>query len=102
MRIVIERKNDDVGFSIEHAVIYDEEPCREVYGNIQLLRRYINDLFDLVQNMDLQLKLIEKFRVGVNDENLSPAVRNFMKIELIKWGNNFLAATDVKHLLSVD
>ena len=102
MRIVIERKNGDVGFSIEHTGIYDEKPCREVYGNIQVLRRQMNDLFDLVQNMDLQLKLIEKFRVGANDENLSPAVRNFMKIELTKWENNLPAPTDAKHLLSID
>ncbi|GEM_PF-3996990 len=96
MRIVIERQDDNKYFSIEHTGIYCEEPYTGVYGNIQLLRRHINQLLDLVQNIDLQLTLIERFRAGANDESLQPSVRNFMRTELAKWENNFLAAPDVK------
>jgi len=74
-RIVIERKDGHLGFSMEHTGIFDhDKPYTGSFGTVAGLKEHVVELLDRVEENDN--KLFEELRVMAHNEDLPPSVRN--------------------------
>ena len=88
IRIVITRKDGDLGFSMKHEGIYAErrtssEPYEGGFGTVKGLRESLMDLLDAIENNDLGL--VAELRHMSANEALPMGIRNQIIEELNRW-----------------
>ena len=86
IRIVIIRKDEDLGFSTEHEGIYEmrRESWGGAFGTVQGLRESLMGLLDAIENNDLGR--VAELRHMSSNEALPMSIRNQIIAELNRLG----------------
>ena len=87
IRIVITRKEGNLGFSREHEGIFEKRPTREPYGGsfgtAQGLRESLMELLDEIEQNDV--KRVNYLRQIISDDALPMNIKNLLTEELNRW-----------------